>query len=297
MSVRAAFLGVILIWSTTPLAIRWSTDGSDFAFAVFARMLIGALVAALLIALWRIDFPRHRRALLAYLVGGAGLYGGMALTYWSARLLPSGLISVIFGLSPLLAGLFAALFLGEKALTPWRIAGTLLGLAGLARIFLQDGSHPAALPVIGVAALLLAVLIYSATMVAMKRIGDHSPPLATTLGTLLVSLPAFFLTWWVGGEPLSLPAPRALGAIVYLGVFGSVLGFALYYYTLRHMEASRVALATLVTPVMALALGQWLNGERIAPEVTSGTALIMAGLLAYQSDQWLGRWRASRAGA
>ncbi len=42
MSVPAAYLGIILIWSTTPLAIQWSTQGAGFAFAVFARMLVGA---------------------------------------------------------------------------------------------------------------------------------------------------------------------------------------------------------------------------------------------------------------
>ena len=80
MSIPVAYLGIILIWSTTPLAIQWSTQGTSFALAVFARMLIGAVVAALIVLVWRIRFPLHDRARRAYVVGGLGLFSAMALT-------------------------------------------------------------------------------------------------------------------------------------------------------------------------------------------------------------------------
>jgi len=286
MSVPAAYLGVILIWSTTPLAIQWSTQGTGFAFAVFARMAIGVALAALLIALWRVGFPLHRRARRSYLAGGLGLFGAMTLTYWGARHVHSGLISVLFGLSPLVTGVLAALWLGERALTPLRLAGMTLGVTGLATIFAQGSSAGDAQAGLGLSALLLAVLIYSASLVWLKRIGDDSPPLATTAGTLAVSVPLFGLVWWVaeGSVPAELP-PRAGAAIVYLGVFGSVFGFALYYYVIRHLEAGRVALITLVTPVLALLLGHALNGEEITARTWVGSGLITGGLVLHQ---WVG---------
>jgi drug/metabolite transporter (DMT)-like permease len=283
MSVPAAYLGIILIWSTTPLAIQWSTQGTGFAFAVFARMAIGVALAALLIAVWRIGFPLHPRARRSYLAGGLGTFGAMTLTYWGARHVHSGLISVLFGLTPLATALLAALWLGERALTPLRVAGMALGVAGLATIFAQGDGGGDAHAALGLAALLLAVLIYSASLVWIKRIGDDSPPLATTAGTLAVSLPLFGLVWWIveGSVPAELP-PRAGAAIAYLGVFGSVLGFALYYYVVRHMDTGRVALITLVTPVLALLLGHLLNGEETGARVWVGAALISGGLVLHQ---------------
>jgi drug/metabolite transporter (DMT)-like permease len=283
MSVPAAYLGIILIWSTTPLAIQWSAQGGGFAFAVFARMAIGVALAALLLAVWRIGLPLHPRARRSYLAGGLGLFGAMTLTYWGAGHVHSGLVSVLFGLSPLATALLAALWLGESAPTAPRLAGMALGIAGLATIFAQgEGVGDAQAP-LGLAALVLAVLIYSASLVWIKRIGDDSPPLATTTGTLAVALPLFGLLWWFveGGLPATLP-PRAGAAIVYLGVFGSVLGFALYYYVIRHLDTGRVALITLVTPVLALLLGQTLNGEAVGARVWLGTALIAGGLLLHQ---------------
>jgi drug/metabolite transporter (DMT)-like permease len=69
---------------------------------------------------------------------------------------------------------------------------------------------------------------------------------------------------------------------VYLGAFGSVLGFALYYYVLKHMETSKVSLITLVTPVLALLLGHLLNGEAVSGQVWMGTACISLGLSLHQ---------------
>lgn len=283
MSVPAAYLGIVLIWSTTPLAIQWSTQGASFAFAVFSRMLLGFLVAGLIVAAWRIGLPLHARARRAYLVGGLSLFLAMALTYWGARHIHSGLVSVLFGLSPLITSLLAGLWLGERSLGAAQIGGMLAGAAGLSVIFVHGDSlgGPQALP--GLSALLVAVCIYSAGLVALKRIGDNSPPLATTVGTLGVALPLFAALWLAndGLWPHQLP-PRAMAAIAYLGIFGSVIGFALYYYVIKHMEASRVALITLITPVIALLLGHVLNGEAIGSRLLGGTALVLGGLAVHQ---------------
>lgn len=297
MSVPAAYLGIILIWATTPLAIQWSTQGTGFAFAVLARMLIGVVVAGLLVAVWRIGLPLHARARRAYLVGGLGLFGAMALTYWGARYVHSGLISVLFGLSPLMAGVLAVLWLGERALTPRKVVGMGLGALGLAVIFLHGDSLGGDHAVAGLLALLLAVFIYSASLVWLKRIADDSPPLATTVGSLSVSLPLFALVWLLtdGQLPVLVP-PRSGAAIVYLGIFGSVIGFALYYYVIKHLEASKVSLITLLTPVLALLLGHVLNGEGIGWRLWLGTGVILFGLSVYQWDE-LAALRLSYRGA
>lgn len=281
-AVPIAYLTIVLIWSTTPLALKWSAQGPGFAFAVAARMAIGLALAALAVMVWRIGFPMHARARRSYLASGLGLFGAMSLTYWGAQYIPSGLVSVLFGLSPLITALMALFWLGER-LTPAGIAGTLLGLAGLATIFGDRHEMAGGHAVAGTAALLAAVTIYSASLVWIKRIGDDSPPLATTAGSLAVSLPLFGLVWWFadGHLPTAMPA-RAGAAIAYLAVFGSVLGFALYYYVIKHMEAGKVSLITLVTPVLALLLGSALNNEHVSLRVWSGALLILLGLSLHQ---------------
>ena len=282
MSLPVAFVAVVLIWSTTPLAIKWSALGAGFSFAVFARMLIGVVLCAALLAVLRIRMPWHRSARLTYVVGGASVFGAMTLTYWAAPYVSSGLISVLFGLSPLITGLGAAYWLKEKAFTWNKIGGIVLGLVGLALIFYHNltlGPHA----LVGIVAVLGAVTAQSLGLVWMKRIADHSSPVAINLGALSFALPLFALTWLVsdGQVPTVLPQ-RAAIAIAYLGLFGSVIGFVLYFYMIKHMEAGRVALITLITPVLALLLGNGLDDEAVPANVWFGTASILAGLSLHQ---------------
>jgi len=283
MSVPAAYLGVILIWSTTPLAIQWSAQGAGFSFAVMARMLIGLAVCLLLMRVTRTAFPFTPAARRLYAISGLSLFAAMLLTYWGALHIPSGLISVIFGLSPLVTGVFAALWLSERTLTPLRIAGLGLALAGLWLIFGQPwpGDGQAAL---GTLAVLAGMTAQALGLVWIKRLNLRASALAITTGSLAVAVPCFVLAWAVADSARLPPDTtlRAGAAIVYLGVLGSVVGFTLYYYVIKHLDAGRVALITLVTPVTALLLGQTLNAEIIPPSGWAGIALIGAGLLLYE---------------
>lgn len=282
MSVPAAFTGVILIWSTTPLAIQWSSEGGGFLFAVTARMVLGLVFCWLAIRLSATPVPWHRRARSAYLAAGAGIYAAMLLVYWGAQYVPSGWIAVVFGLSPLVTGLFAALWLRERSLTPRKLAGVLLGLVGLVAIF-AEGTDLGPDTTLGVVAVLVSTLLHSASAVWVRRLSAGLSAIAVTGGGLAVAVPAFLLTWLVVGAdwPQALSS-RAAYAILYLALFGSVLGFLWYFYLLREVEAVKVSLLTLVTPVTALLLGRWLNGEVISAAVWWGTGLILLGLALHQ---------------
>jgi len=286
MSVPAAFAGVILIWSTTPLAIQWSSEGGGFLFGVTARMTLGLLFCVLAIWFSGVAMPWHRRARGTYLAAGLGIYGGMSLVYWGAQYVPSGWIAVLFGLSPLMTSLFSALWLREQSLGVVRVSGLLLGLSGLALIFLNGGMHGDQTD-LGVAAVLLSTVVHAASAVWVRRLSAGLPALAVTGGGLMLAVPLFILTWMLfdGSWPSALPE-RARFSIVYLAMFGSLLGFLWYFYLLREVEAARVNLVTLVTPVTALLLGHWLNDEVIDAHVWFGTALILSGLLMHQWDQF-----------
>ena len=296
MAVPAAFLGVILIWSTTPLAIQWSSEGGGFLFGVAARMWLGALFCLAFMGLFSVPLRRDRAAVHTYLAAGLGIFGALFCVYWSAQYIPTGLISVLYGLTPMVTGLLSALWLQERAFAPARSVGMLLGFGGLLVIFGQGlvDKHVAVSGMLGV---LLSVVLHSISSVWVKRIGAGVPALAVTGGGLLVAAPLYLLTWLAldGHAPGHLTV-RAGVAILYLSLMGSVVGFMLFYYLLKQVTASRTALITLVTPVIALWLGQSLNGEHIAPRIWVGTALILAGLIAHQwGDRLLERRRAPSA--
>ena len=290
MSIPAAYIGIILIWSTTPLAIQWSSDEVGFLFGITSRMILGVLGGLLVAGLFSIRLPWHTEARRTYLAAGLGLFLAMTAVYWSSQFIPSGWVAVIFGLAPIVTGIMATIWLAEQALTTIRIIGMLLGLAGLAIMLLgsqQAGQHA----IYGIAGMVFSVTAYSASAITVKRIAADIPALATTIGALIVTVPLLVLLYILTGEPLpAVVPPRAAISIAYLGLVGSVLGFAMYYYVLRHVAATRVALITLITPATALMLGHFLNGEALQTETLIGTATILSGLLLFEYGQKAGKW-------
>lgn len=278
----AGFMVVILIWSTTPLAIKWSGEGAGYIFGVSARMVIGMLVLIVLAFIKRVPIPLHRQALLTYAAAGFGIYGAMLSVYWGAQYIQSGFISVLFGLTPILTGLLAYFVLNERGWTMLKLIGVFFSLLGLIVIFSQSidfGSVAA----YGIAAVLLAVFIHSLSAVCVKRLHGQLSSLTVTTGGMLFATPTYVVTWFIldGELPSAIPE-HALWSIIYLGVIATAIGFNLYFYILKYLQAGQVALLTLMTPVLALWIGQLLNGEQIGTNAWFGTLMILMGMAVYQ---------------
>jgi drug/metabolite transporter (DMT)-like permease len=273
----AAWLGVVAIWSTTPLTIKWSV-GPGWAFGIGARMLVGSLAFLAVFLITRQRLALDRAALRAYALAGGLMFVGMVTLYWGAARVPSGLLAVLYGLSPIVTLLLAAVWFREDRATPAKLAGGLLGFAGVAVIF---GARASLGPEagIGIAAVLFSVLCHCLNLVWVKRLAQGVPTLSLAAGTVLVATPAFLLTWWWrdGWLPAGLGA-EAIGSVLYLGLIATVFGFLMFFHLVKHAPPTRVALITLVTPVTALLLGAWLADERLGSRVWWGAALVLAGL-------------------
>ena len=289
MRIYLAYISVILLWATTPLAIKWSAEGPGFLFAAAGRMAIGTLCLLLVLGLFKQRLLWHRKALLTYLAVSVQIYGSMLAVYWAAQFIPSGWVSVIFGLLPLMTALLSALWLKERSLTPGKLLAYGLGIAGVWTLFgsaLQLG-HNAALGIIGV---LISTFLQAVSTVWVKRINAKIPALSQVTGGLLLSLPMYLLTWatFDGHWPTEMSS-ISLASMVYLGVIATTVGFVLYYYLLIKQSATKVALVTLVSPVMALLLGHAVNHEALTVNIISGTLLILGALLMHELFDRLNR--------
>jgi drug/metabolite transporter (DMT)-like permease len=230
------------------------------------------------------------RALLAYAAGSMAIFGGMFGTYWAAQHLASGMVSVLFGTAPLFTSLLAAWVLGERTLNAYWLGGLLLAFAGLGLIFHEQLS----LDGVGgwaVLVMLWSAFIHALSTVLVKKINAPIAGSVTSVGALWTAAVLFLLAWLLlapAGElwPQAISG-RAWGAIVYLAVFGSVFGFMLFFFALRHLPASLMGLVTLLAPVLALWLGWWFEGEVLSRAAMLGTLLVLGGLA---WAQWGAMW-------
>jgi drug/metabolite transporter (DMT)-like permease len=281
MRVLLAYFGMVALWATTPLAIKWSVDGFGVLGGVTSRMIIGLLCMILLMLLFRKRLPFSRLACLTYLAVALQIYGAMCVVYWAAQFIPSGWISVVSGLTPLVTALFAAIWLNERSLTTGKILSYLLGIIGLAVMF-GSADKLNATAMFGIFGVLASVSLQALSAIAIKRIPTQLPALTQVTGGLLFALPFYFFTFEMGGAtiPLQFSLTHFL-SILYLGVIATPVGFMLYYYLLSQRSATQVSLVTLVSPVLSLWLGHSVNNEPMSLEIMIGTALILLALLSH----------------
>jgi len=289
MKVYLAYGLVVIIWSTTPLAIQWSNDSVSFIAAASFRMALAAGVAVILLAVLRRQLFCEPAAWRAYLVASIGIFPNMPLLYWSAQFIPSGLIAVLFALSPFVTGALSAVILGQNPFNRRRVTALLVALMGLLVIFwdqLQVGQESA----YGIGGILLSCLLFSISSVGLKRLDRGTGPLEQTAGALLFAMPGLLLCWWLlDGQWPSEFSSKSLTGILYLATFGSLLGFTLFYYILGKLSPSAVSLITLMTPVLALLIGALFAGELVSFRLVVGATMVLVALLAYL-DLGLERW-------
>ena len=281
MPIYLVFLSVVAIWSTTPLAIQWSTLGSDFNFAVVSRMLIGLVICLLLLSIRKQKLNTSKLAINNYLYAGLGVFTTMSLVYYSSQTVPSGIISIVFGLTPIITGIFALLLLQESFFKFHKIAGLLLGLVGLVIIFKQTLSVSTEM-ITGLLAVTFAMAFQSFISVKLKQVNASISALETTTGALIVSVPLFILSWALTEGVIPETTFKAVLSIGYLALFGSVIGFMSYYYLIRHTSVRVVGIVPLITPVFALLLGANLNNETLTSVQLSGIILVLIGLSYYE---------------
>ena len=288
MSVVIAYVTVILVWATTPLGIKWSSEGFAPLAGAFWRVLIAAVVAVILAKLMRVTVPYHKKALSSYAAANIGLFLGIGAVYVGAAYLPSGLISVLFGLSPIVSSVLGRYFLDEPPFGVPQWIALILALCGLFVVF-QGDMQVAQNAYIGLSLVLFAMLCFCLSGVLIKKIDASLHPVAQTTGSLVFAAPLFGLVYCFVGESVENITEKSAMAIIYLALFGSIIGFLSYFYVLQRLPATTVALTTLVTPVLAISLGVFLNGETLSLSVVLGGVLISGGLCVYYWGEVMGK--------
>lgn len=286
MQLAGAYLVVVLIWSTTPLGIVWSSETVTPTMAVLLRMLIAWVLGYALIKLFRIQMDWHGKALRFYSYSAIGVAGGMFLCYMGARSVPSGMLSLIYGFAPIFSGLFGQWLLNEKPFSGAKKCALVLSFTGLFvvcydKIFADY--HEVSIAFIDLFCVFSSVVLFSLSAVLVKTLNVSNHPLSSTVGTLSVSLPIFFILWWAFDGDLANSdfEMKSVSSIIYLGVFGSLFGFMAYFYVLKRLPASTVSLVTLMTPAIAIFLGSQLNNEVLTFSLLLGSGLVLIGLFLY----------------
>lgn len=282
MQIIAAYIFVVLVWSTTPLAIHFSNSSLSFVAAITLRMALAVACCYLLLRILGQRLIHQRSDWALFAASALGLFPNMLLVYWAAQYIPSGLMSVIMGIYPFFVGIFSTILLQEKAFTPARVFALLLALGGLILIHLEQMSVGGD-AMLGVVAMVLVCVIWGLSSVMVKKLGAEVGALRQGTGSVFVALPFFILSWYFldGTLPAAVDNKSLIG-VAYLVVIGSVISHTLWFYVLRECSVGAVAVIPLMTPVLAITWGVLFAGESLSTATVMGAGIILFALGVYQ---------------
>ncbi len=277
-----AYVALVVIWSTTPLAIKWSAAELSFAGGIFWRIFLSAVLVFCILLIRREKLFFKPKVWRFYFIASMGIGPNFLLVYWASLSIPSGLIAVMFSTTPFFIGLLSYFWLGNNVFTLKRVLALCIAVVGLVIIFSDQLVVVGENGVYGVLAMLISILSFAFSTTWMQKVGADIPILQTTAGGLIFSIPLLGVFWWVfdGTSPLNV---SFLGgaSIIYLGVVGSVVGFLLYYFLLHRITAYLTSTVGMISPVFAVTLGIFVAGEVLSLQLLVGALLVLLGVVIY----------------
>lgn len=276
------FVLTSLIWGTTWIAIAMQAGPVSPIVSIFYRFGSAALILlTFLFVTGRLRIParRHHPFILAQALC-LNCFNFICF-YIAAGFMPTGPIAVVFSLAVVFNAINARLFFGETIRPRALVAGA-LGASGVALLFAQDLlTFADARKLQGVGLSLLGTMFFSLGNMAARRnsAADLSPVVSNGLAMAYGSIALFALVV-ATGAPIVLPRePRYLAALVYLSIFGTVIGFTTYLMMVQRMGSGKAAYLTIVTPVVALTVSTIFEDYRWTWTSALGASLALAGSL------------------
>ena len=278
MSTRAwaTFGAVSVLWGIPYLFIKIAVDdGVPPAFLSWVRVI---LAAALLLALaWRAGTLGTLRGRWGWLAvfAIAEITIPFPLIAAGEQHVASSLAAIIIATAPLFVALLAIRFDASERVNGRRLAGLLIGLSGVVALVGIDVAGRED-ELLGALAILVAAFCYAVGPMVLKRHLAHLDQRASMGAALAIA--AILLTPAVALDPPTDPIPgEAVAALIVLGILCTAAAFVLYGMLISEVGAGRALVVTYINPVVAVALGVTILGERPGAGAIAGLLLILAG--------------------
>lgn len=272
-AVVAALVTLYLVWGSTYLAIAVAIEGfPPFLMSGFRFAIAGALLYAFLRVRGAPD-PTRVEWRSAALVGTLLILGGNSGVAFAEQWVASGVAAVVVATTPIWVALFAGLWGRWPTRLEW--TGLALGLAGV--VLLNTGGDLRAHP-LGAAVLVIATLTWALGSMWSRHVPLPAGMMATAAEMLAGGAVTLVFGLAVGERMTEVPSVRALGAFVYLIAIGSLVGFSSFIFLLGRVRPALATSYAYVNPIVALALGAALAGERIGGTTVVSVAIILGGV-------------------
>lgn len=284
LHVILAFGLVYVFWGSTYLAIRLAVEAVPPALMAGTRFLIAGPLMLVYCALSgrRVRLTREETARLA-IIGVLLLTVSNATLAWAEQWVPTGLAALIVSITPIWFLVLETWVLpGEHQVSPRALAGVVLGILGIVVLLWPELRHTSGIghrELLGSVSLIGASLSWATGSVLSKRWKVGVDAFAATGWEMALAGTANVIIGLAFGEHhRAVWSAKGLGAIIYLVIFGSWVGFTAYIWLLKHVPTTKVTTYAYVNPVVAVFLGWLVLHEQVTVYIMLGTVVIVAAV-------------------
>ena len=282
---------VCLIWACHNIISKFVVAGMEVPplfYAAVRFMLVGAIAAPWLLPLPR---PLWRPALVAFFMGG----GGFALYFLGIRTAMPSSAAIVAQLALPMTAVLSVTLLGER-ISRRRLAGIVLTFVGVIIVMIEPGGVSVSRGLLFVAG---SALVGALGAVMMKQVEGVRPLQFQALAGATSILPLSVLSLAVEQDQLGAALAAGwpfLAALLFSVVLVSLVSHSLYYHLIARHDANLIAPLMLMMPLMTVALGVLITGDRLTVNVAAGSATALLGVLVITRRE-RGAARAPEAGA
>ena len=277
-----AWIAICIVWGTTYLAIRVALESIPVALLAGLRWLMAGAILAAIVPLLGQRLPPLRMwrsiAIIGFLMAVVG-NGGVV---WAQQFVASGLAAVVVAMVPFWSVIVEALVPNGERVTRQTMIGLVVGFCGIVVLVwpeLTVGGQDGRLFVYGVIALQVACAGWAVGTSYLKRNPTNGSPLGSLALQMILSGLMLMAIGTATGEWQRLSfTPRTFGAMVYLVLFGSLLGYTAYMFALKNLPVSTVSLYAYVNPVIAMVLGSLVLSEPFTMRIVAASVLVFSGV-------------------
>jgi len=278
-----AIISVYVVWGSTYLAIRYAVQTMPPFLMAGARFLISGSLLYIVRRVLGDPPPTPREWRSASIIGILLLVGGNGGVVWAEQWVVSGVAALLVATAPLWMILIDTLHPHGLKYNYWVFLGVLLGFAGIFTLihpFQSMGQGD--IDLIGAAVLIFASLLWSIGSLYSRHAKLPSSPLLGTGMEMLAGSGGLLLLGILTGElkQLSLTSisKESWLGLVYLIVFGSLIGFTAYTWLLRSAPTPLVSTYAYVNPIVAIFLGYFIAEEPLTLRILIATALVVGSV-------------------
>ncbi|MEW6667283.1 MAG: EamA family transporter [Thermodesulfobacteriota bacterium] len=280
-----AWAAVCLFWGTTYLAIRVGVASLPPALFAGIRFAIAGGLFLLYLKWKGLALPKRDDFRHIAIVGITLLVMANGLVVWAEQWVPSSLAALLVATLPFWVAGYEAFLPGAGGLGLRKVIGMVIGFGGLVVLFAPELKASFDVAYFkGVLALLFAPCCWAGGSIYSKYRPVRTHPLMAAAFQMMIAGAVLVLIGGVAGEfGRFAPSARGVAALAYLVVFGSILGYGAFVYSLAKLPATKHSMYAYVNPVIAVLLGWLVLDERLDWNVAFATTLVLAGVVLVKS--------------